>query len=209
MAAFRDRDDAAANWPRPWPVTAASVAALAVPRGGVPMGRALADALEGDSRRRARAQVGSPHQPELAIGAVDEHGHVVLDGRGRGALRGDAGCGSTGAGRRARPKALRASAGRRSGSTARRCGQRWSSSSTTASPPAPTVMAADPLRCAGPRRAGSSSPPPPWRPPDTCSGSRHEADRRGQRAGAAGLPGGGSNTTTTSRRSATRRSPPR
>ena len=43
------------------------------------MGRALADALEGDLDVVLVHKVGSPHQPELAIGAVDEHGHVVLD----------------------------------------------------------------------------------------------------------------------------------
>jgi putative phosphoribosyl transferase len=80
MAAFRDRDDAAARlgnalaeYRHQRPLV------LAVPRGGVPMGRALADALEGDLDVVLVHKIGSPHQPELAIGAVDEHGHVVLD----------------------------------------------------------------------------------------------------------------------------------
>ncbi len=84
MASFRDRDDAAAQ-------LADALAAyrdqrplvLAVPRGGVPMGRALADALGGDLDVVLVHKVGSPHQPELAIGAVDEHGHVVLDALAR------------------------------------------------------------------------------------------------------------------------------
>jgi putative phosphoribosyl transferase len=80
MTAFRDRTDAAAR-------LAAELVAyhgqrplvLAVPRGGVPLGRVLADTLGGDLDVVLVHKIGAPHQPELAIGAVDEHGHVVLD----------------------------------------------------------------------------------------------------------------------------------
>lgn len=52
---------------------------LAIPRGGVPMARAVADALDGDLDVVLVHKIGAPQQPELAIGAVDEHGRVVLD----------------------------------------------------------------------------------------------------------------------------------
>ena len=50
-----------------------------MPRGGVPMARVIADALDGDLDVVLVHKIGAPEQPELAIGAVDEHGHVVLD----------------------------------------------------------------------------------------------------------------------------------
>lgn len=56
---------------------------LAIPRGGVPLGRVLADALEGDLDVVLVRKLGAPDNPELAIGAVDEHGHVTLDADAR------------------------------------------------------------------------------------------------------------------------------
>jgi putative phosphoribosyl transferase len=53
---------------------------LGVPRGGVPMARIIADALEGDLDVVLVRKLRAPGQPELAIGAVDESG-VVLQGR--------------------------------------------------------------------------------------------------------------------------------
>jgi len=50
---------------------------LGVPRGGVPMARIIADALEGDLDVVLVRKIGAPGQPELAIGAVDESGTVV------------------------------------------------------------------------------------------------------------------------------------
>lgn len=47
---------------------------LGVPRGGVPMARIIADALEGDLDVVLVHKLRAPDQPELAIGAVDEHG---------------------------------------------------------------------------------------------------------------------------------------
>jgi putative phosphoribosyl transferase len=51
---------------------------LAIPRGGVPMGRVVADALGGDLDVVLVHKLGAPGNPEFAIGAVDEHGKVEL-----------------------------------------------------------------------------------------------------------------------------------
>ena len=51
---------------------------LAVPRGGVPMGRIVADALGGDLDVVLVHKLGAPANPEYAIGAVEESGHVLL-----------------------------------------------------------------------------------------------------------------------------------
>lgn len=50
---------------------------LGLPRGGVPMARIVADALEGDVDVVLVRKLRAPDQPELAIGALDEAGHVV------------------------------------------------------------------------------------------------------------------------------------
>ncbi|MBI3047658.1 MAG: phosphoribosyltransferase [Acidobacteria bacterium] len=50
---------------------------LGVPRGGVPMARIIADALEGEVDVVLVRKLRAPDQPELAIGAVDEAGTVV------------------------------------------------------------------------------------------------------------------------------------
>jgi predicted phosphoribosyltransferase len=52
---------------------------LGIPRGGVPMGAILADALAGDLDVVLVRKIGAPWQPEFAIGAVDEHGVVHLN----------------------------------------------------------------------------------------------------------------------------------
>ena len=76
---FRDRDDAArqlisalANYRGSKPVI------LAIPRGGVPMGRIVADALGGELDVVLVRKLGAPGHPEFAIGAVDEQGAVML-----------------------------------------------------------------------------------------------------------------------------------
>lgn len=51
---------------------------LAIPRGGVPIGRLVADALEGDLDVVLVRKLGAPFNPEFAIGAVDESGAVHL-----------------------------------------------------------------------------------------------------------------------------------
>jgi predicted phosphoribosyltransferase len=53
---------------------------LGVPRGAVPMARAIADALGGELDVVLVRKLRAPGQPELAIGAVDEAG-AVLKGR--------------------------------------------------------------------------------------------------------------------------------
>lgn len=57
---------------------------LAIPRGGVPMGRVLADALEGELDVVLVRKVGAPGNPEYAIGAVSEDGSVHLEEAARG-----------------------------------------------------------------------------------------------------------------------------
>jgi len=51
---------------------------LAVPRGAVPMGRILADALEGELDVVLVRKLGAPGNPELAIGSVTEDGDVSV-----------------------------------------------------------------------------------------------------------------------------------
>jgi predicted phosphoribosyltransferase len=52
---------------------------LALPRGGVPVGAALADALAIPLDVVIARKVGAPGRPELGVGAVAEGGIVVLD----------------------------------------------------------------------------------------------------------------------------------
>lgn len=52
---------------------------LAIPRGGVPMGRYLADALEGELDVVLVRKLRAPDNPEFAIGAVSEDGSMKLD----------------------------------------------------------------------------------------------------------------------------------
>jgi predicted phosphoribosyltransferase len=52
---------------------------LAIPRGAVPMGRILADALDGELDVVLVRKLRAPQNPELAIGSIDETGAVYLD----------------------------------------------------------------------------------------------------------------------------------
>lgn len=69
---------------------------LAIPRGGVPIGRIVADALEGDLDVVLVRKLGSPINCEVAIGAVDEQGRIQLtprccpDGAGMNYVRAEA-----------------------------------------------------------------------------------------------------------------------
>jgi predicted phosphoribosyltransferase len=54
---------------------------LAIPRGAVPMGRIVADALDGDLDVALVRKLRAPDNPELAIGSIDESGRVYLDPR--------------------------------------------------------------------------------------------------------------------------------
>lgn len=76
---FRNREDAArqlaialAKFRGSRPVI------LAIPRGAVPMGRILADALDAELDVVLVRKLGAPGNPEFAIGAVDERGAVML-----------------------------------------------------------------------------------------------------------------------------------
>lgn len=51
---------------------------LAIPRGGVPIGRVIADALGGDLDVLMVRKLGAPSDSELAIGAVSEGGEVFI-----------------------------------------------------------------------------------------------------------------------------------
>lgn len=52
---------------------------LAIPRGGVPIGRTVADALDGELDVVLVRKLGAPGNPELAIGAIDEQGRVSIN----------------------------------------------------------------------------------------------------------------------------------
>lgn len=76
---FRDRLDAAAHlagalasWRGSRPLV------LAIPRGAVPMGRAIADALQGELDVVLVRKLGAPFSPEFAVGAVDETGWAYV-----------------------------------------------------------------------------------------------------------------------------------
>lgn len=51
---------------------------LAIPRGGVPIGRVIADTLGGELDVVLVRKIGAPGNPEFAIGAIDERGNVML-----------------------------------------------------------------------------------------------------------------------------------
>ncbi|MEF8856747.1 MAG: phosphoribosyltransferase family protein [Haloplanus sp.] len=52
---------------------------LAIPRGGLPLGRAVADAFDAPLDIVVASKIGAPHNPEYAIGAVASDGSVWLD----------------------------------------------------------------------------------------------------------------------------------
>ena len=52
---------------------------LAIPRGAVPMGKIVADALDGELDVVLVRKLRAPFNPELAIGSIDETGAVYLD----------------------------------------------------------------------------------------------------------------------------------
>jgi predicted phosphoribosyltransferase len=51
---------------------------LGIPRGAVPMAKIIADELNGELDVVLVRKIGAPDQPELAIGSVDEAGHIYL-----------------------------------------------------------------------------------------------------------------------------------
>lgn len=50
---------------------------LAIPRGGVPIGRVVADSLDGELDIVLVRKIGAPGNPEYAVGAIDETGAVL------------------------------------------------------------------------------------------------------------------------------------
>jgi len=87
---FRDRADAARQLAAALePYRGQHPLVLAIPRGGVPMGRIVADQLGGDLDVVLVRKIGAPSYPELAIGAVDEHGTVMLNSNAKLAGAGD------------------------------------------------------------------------------------------------------------------------
>ena len=54
---------------------------IALPRGGVPVGFEVARTLAAPLEVLAVRKIGAPGNPELAVGAIAEHGSAVLDAR--------------------------------------------------------------------------------------------------------------------------------
>lgn len=76
---FRDRDEAASLLAGKLEVyKGKNPLVLAIPRGAVPMARTIADALGGELDVVLVRKLRAPHQPELAIGSVDESGWTYL-----------------------------------------------------------------------------------------------------------------------------------
>ena len=77
--AFEDRHDAACQLAQALEhLRGVHPVVLAIPRGGVPIGRVVADALDGEFDVVLVRKLGAPGNPEVAVGAVDEHGGIVL-----------------------------------------------------------------------------------------------------------------------------------
>ncbi len=77
---FKDREDAARRLAKRLAhLRGQRPLILAVPRGAVPMGVILATELEGDLDLVLVRKLGAPGNPEFAVGAVDEAGHVYVN----------------------------------------------------------------------------------------------------------------------------------
>ncbi len=76
---FRDRADAAIRLAeRLKGYRGKNPLILAIPRGAVPMGKIIAQSLEGELDVVLVRKLRAPHQPELAIGSVNEQGWTYL-----------------------------------------------------------------------------------------------------------------------------------
>jgi len=77
---FRDRTDAAQRLAAALDATyrGSHPLVLAIPRGAVPMGRVIADALGGDLDVALVRKLRAPGQPEFAVGAIDETGWAYI-----------------------------------------------------------------------------------------------------------------------------------
>ena len=78
---FRDRTDAANRLvEKLTPYRNKNPLILAIPRGAVPMAKIIADKLGGELDVVLVRKLRAPHQPELAIGSVDESGWAYVAG---------------------------------------------------------------------------------------------------------------------------------
>ena len=76
---FTDRDEAATRLAeRLKAFRGKNPLILAIPRGAVPMGKIIADKLDGELDVVLVRKLRAPHQPELAIGSVNESGWTYL-----------------------------------------------------------------------------------------------------------------------------------
>jgi putative phosphoribosyl transferase len=76
---FRDRFDAAERLAKALAAHKGKTPlVLAIPRGAVPMGRVLADALEGELDVVLVRKLRAPGSPEFAVGAIDETGWAYI-----------------------------------------------------------------------------------------------------------------------------------
>ncbi len=55
------------------------VVVLAIPRGGVPVAKEVADALGAPMDLVVTRKIGAPEEPELAVGAVTQDGEMIVD----------------------------------------------------------------------------------------------------------------------------------
>lgn len=80
MQPFRDREDAGRRLADALEAYRGQhPLVLAIPRGGVPLGRIVADRLGGDLDVVLVRKLGAQGHPEFAIGAVDEAGTITLN----------------------------------------------------------------------------------------------------------------------------------
>jgi putative phosphoribosyl transferase len=75
---FRDRAEAGAQLADHLPDGLRDPIVLALPRGGVPVARVVADRLEAPLDVLVARKIGAPSQPELGIGAIAEGGAAVV-----------------------------------------------------------------------------------------------------------------------------------
>jgi putative phosphoribosyl transferase len=79
MVPFKNREEAARLLSRKLTrFTGHRPLVLAIPRGAVPMGRIIADAIDGELDVVLVHKLGAPDNPEFAVGSVDEAGDVYL-----------------------------------------------------------------------------------------------------------------------------------
>ncbi len=89
---FRDRTDAGRQLARELRERATAVdVVLAIPRGGLPLGRAVADELDVPLDVIVAKKIGAPDNPEFAVGAVSSDGHLWVNEDALGRNRFDRG----------------------------------------------------------------------------------------------------------------------